>query len=147
MQRAAAWMSVWMSVLVLSTACGSDGRDPADDRSLDERIADAVAAGDPVVALGCESGSFVAPVWDFEGAVDAPSPTGAADLILAEPMWSDLEMPDGDRSPVHEATFRIGRVEYLPVLVDGELRVLLGFDAQGPDRWSISGGIWCDATP
>lgn len=67
--------------------------------------------------------------------------------MLAEPMWADLEMPDGDRTPVHEATFRIGRVAYLPVLVDGELRVLLGFDAQGPDRWSISGGIWCDATP
>lgn len=143
MQRAAAWMSV----LVLLTACGSDGRDPADDRPLDERIDDAVATGDPVVALGCQDGSFAAPAWDFEGAVDAPSPTEAADLILAEAMWSDLEMPDGDRAPVHHATFRIGRGTYLPVLVDGELGVLLVFDAQGPDRWSISGGIWCDATP
>lgn len=137
--------SMW--VLLLLASCGSDGRDPDDDRSLEERIDDAIATDDPVVALGCQDRSFAAPAWDFEGAVDAPSPTEAADLILAEPMWSDLELPGGDRTPVHDATFRIGRGAYLPVLLDGDLRVLLVFDAQGPDRWSIGGGIWCDATP
>jgi len=136
-----------LAALLLLAACGSDGRDPADDRSLDERIGEAVAAADPIVALGCRDDQVQDAVWDVEGALDAGSPTEAASLILAEPTWTEMGMPGGARSPVHEATFRVGRGSYLPVLVDGELRVLLVYDAQGPDRWSIGGGIWCDATP
>jgi hypothetical protein len=35
----------------------------------------------------------------------------------------------------------------LPVLVDGEVKVLLGYDAQGPDVWSIGGAVTCTSAP
>lgn len=147
MSRAAAvtWAVV---VLAAVAACSVGDETPAaDTRSLDERIAAAVAVGDPVMLIECDRGELALPAWEFEGALAASSEVAAAERILDDEVWSGLDLPPGEREPRYDSTFGIGRSRYLPVLVDGELRVLLAYDAQGPDVWSISGGLWCDRTP
>lgn len=145
-------------LIVCALASCTGGDDAADTsepaRTLDQRIDAVIATGDPTSAFDCGGDEvsgrshLVMPVWDFEGAVDAPTPEAAADLILADDMWRDLELPNGDeRRALVDRRFGVGNGLYFPVLVDDELSVLLAYDAQGPDTWSVSGGVWCDPAP
>ena len=132
-------------VLLPSCKDGGDAVEIAGEpRTLDERIDAVIATGDPRDAFDCVGHSM--PVWDVEGAVDAPTAEAAAAEILADDTWRALGLPDAaDREALVDRRFSPGVGLFLPVLIDGELGVLLSYDAQGPEIWSIGGGIWCDA--
>lgn len=151
MWRAAAVTSVVgvavVCVVVAFGVAGCGGGDAevpaAGEPSLDQRIARAVEVGDPLTMIDCDDGELALPAWDFEGALAESSEVAAAERILDDEVWAGLDLPGGEREPVYGSIFEIGRGRYLPVLVDGDLGVLLAYDAQGPDVWSISGGLWC----
>ena len=127
----------------IDTAAG----DPPTLDELPDRIVAAQDAEDPAVVLGCSPEQTSSPIWDFEGEIDRPSADAAAAVVLEDEMWSSLDLPGGERRALPEHTFVLGRGRLLPVMIDDRVEVLLGYDAQGPDRWSIGGALYCDATP
>jgi hypothetical protein len=138
-------------VVVAALLVSGCGDSPVGDRptldQLPDRISAAQEAVDPVVVLGCSPEQTASPSWDFEGTIDRPTAGAAAAVVLEDEMWASLDLPDGERRALPEHTFVIGRRRVLPVMIDDRVRVLLGFDAHGPDRWSIGGAFYCDATP
>jgi hypothetical protein len=137
-----------IGVLVLSSACG-DGTagDPPTLSELPARITAAQEADDLMVVLGCTPEHWREESWDFEGAADRPTAEEAAAVALADDHWETSRLPDGEREARFDRMFRLGRGLVLPVLVDGEVEVLLGFDAQGPEVWSIGGAASCRRAP
>ena len=137
-----------IGVLVLSSACG-DGTsgDPPTLAELPESIAAAREADDLMVVLGCSPEHWREEMWDFEGAADRPTAEDAAAVVLADDHWETSRFPNGEREPRFDRMFRLGPALLLPVLVAGEVKVLLHYDAQGPDVWSIGGATSCLRAP
>jgi hypothetical protein len=140
--------AVAVGVLLISTACGSDvAGDPPTLAELPDRIEAAQEAGDLMVVLGCTPEHWRDDVWDFEGAADRATAEEAAAVVLADDHWETSRLPAGERQALFDQMFRLGPGLLLPVLVDGEVKVLLGYDAQGPDVWSIGGAAVCVPMP
>ena len=137
-------------VIAAATMSGCSHTPAGDPPTLDElpgRIVAAQDAEDPVVVLACPPRQTASPTWDFEGEIDRPSADAAAAVVLEDDMWSRLDLPGGERRALPEHLFVLGRGRLLPVMIDTRVQVLLAYDAQGPDRWSIGGAFYCDDTP
>lgn len=141
------------SVVVLAVAgplvACNDGTagDPPTLAELPGRIAAAQEAQDPMIVLGCPPDHWSDEVWDFEGTADRSTAEDAAEVVLTGEIWEASRLPDGDREARFDHMFRLGGGLLLPVLVDGEVKVLLGYDRQGPDVWSIAGPVVCRRAP
>ena len=139
---------VVVAAVLLATACGSDvAGDPPTLAELPARIAAAQEADDLMVVLGCTPERWREDVWDFEGAADRTTAEDAAAVVLADDLWETSRLPDGRRAALFDQMFRLGPGLLLPVLVDDEVQVLLEYDAQGPDVWSIGGAALCVPMP
>lgn len=138
-----------LAALVPIAACSDvTAGDPPTLDELPERIAAAEQANDLMLVLGCTPEHWRDTVWDFEGAADRPTVEEAAAVVLDDDdTWASERLPAGEHVPLFDHVFRFGSGLHLPVLVDGEVQVLLGYDRQGPDVWSIGGLSACLRAP
>lgn len=138
---------VTLSVVVLAACNDGTTGDPPTLDELPDRIAAAQEANDLMVVLGCTPEHWRDSSMDFEGTADRPTAEEAAAVVLDDGAWEAEGLPGGERVPLYDQMFRVGAGLLLPVLVDGEVKVLVGYDRQGPDVWSVGGVGACFRMP
>ena len=121
-------------LLIVASCGGGDADGPPSDSDVDRAvhaIERAVQDQDARVALACDLGDVEEMAWSTEeGAVISSTVDDAVAYVLLDETWSSFELPGGRRDALVEHAVEIGHGTVVPVLVNHDLRVMLGFETR-----------------